>query len=71
MDLMDLSTFKIFLIMPNVLIITPGTSQNEQPVAFGSEKENGRLIVLSLIRAVHEPCSPERNHTYWFPILQT
>lgn len=71
MDLMDLSTFKIFLIMPNVLIITPDTSQNEQPVAFGSEKENGRLIVLSLIRAVHVPWSPERNHTYWFSILQT
>lgn len=68
---MDLSTFKIFLIMPNVLIIIPDTSQNEQPAAFGREKENGRLTFLSLIRAVHVPCSPERNHTYWIPILQT
>lgn len=71
MDLMDLSTFKIFLIMPNVLIITPDTSQTEQPVAFGSEKENGRLTVLSLIRAVHVPCSPERTHTYCIPVLPT
>lgn len=68
---MDLSTFKIFLTMPNVLIITPDRSQNEQPAAFGSEKENGRLTVLSLIRVVHVPCSPERNRTYWIPILQT
>lgn len=55
----------------SVLIITPDTALNEHPMAFEAEKEIGRLAILRLIRAAQVSCNPERNHTYWIPVLQS